>query len=131
MIFRIKGECKMDRPNCWEFMKCGREPGGVNAEELGVCPASTFVPFNDIHGGTAAGRACWAVAGTMCRGKVSGMYAKKLGDCGKCEFHSLVAEQEGDSMQLTLDILGLLDKRVSDRPSGRFPLPEGLREDVD
>ncbi|MGD0283853.1 MAG: two-CW domain-containing protein, partial [Dissulfurispiraceae bacterium] len=25
--------------NCWEFKKCGREMGGVNIEQLGVCPA--------------------------------------------------------------------------------------------
>lgn len=29
------------RQNCWEFKKCGREPGGAKASELGVCPAAT------------------------------------------------------------------------------------------
>jgi len=32
---------KDKKKNCWEFMKCGREPGGVNAIELGVCRAAT------------------------------------------------------------------------------------------
>jgi len=28
-----------ERRNCREVMKCGREPGGANAGELGVCPS--------------------------------------------------------------------------------------------
>lgn len=26
--------------NCWEFKKCGREPGGLKARERGACPAT-------------------------------------------------------------------------------------------
>jgi hypothetical protein len=125
VVFKIKGEVFMDRPNCWEFMRCGREPGGANAEELGICPASTYMPFHEIHGGTAAGRACWAVAGTMCRGKVSGTFAKKLGDCRKCEFYCLVIEQEGESILLTVDLLCRVDERVSNLHSGSCYLPDG------
>jgi len=62
--------------NCWEFKKCGREQGGVNAETLGVCSAWP----ND-------GGACWYVAGTLCGGQVQGTYAEKLGNCRKCEFY--------------------------------------------
>ncbi len=54
--------------NCWEFKNCGREKGGLKASELGICPA-----FPD-HG-----RDCWAVAGTLCGGKVQGTTAEKLG----------------------------------------------------
>ena len=25
--------------NCWEFKKCGREPGGTNASQRETCPA--------------------------------------------------------------------------------------------
>jgi len=114
----------MGKLNCWEFMSCGREPGGVNADELGICPASTYMPFHDIHGGTAAGRTCWAVAGTMCRGKVSGTFARKLRDCKKCRFYCHVIEQEGERILLTVDLLSLVDKRVSERPSGMLILPE-------
>lgn len=31
----------MSRTNCWEYFKCGREPGGSKVDELGVCPAAT------------------------------------------------------------------------------------------
>ncbi len=27
--------------NCWEFKGCGREEGGRNAHERGICPAYT------------------------------------------------------------------------------------------
>ena len=55
---------------CWEFMKCRRD---VN-NELN-CPA--YPNF---------GRACWAVAGTFCEGKVQGTFAQKYQNCKKCEF---------------------------------------------
>jgi len=30
----------MKNNNCWEYKKCGREPGGIKVHELGVCPAT-------------------------------------------------------------------------------------------
>ena len=30
---------------------------------------------------------CWEVSGTFCRGEVQGVFAKKLGDCRKCEVY--------------------------------------------
>jgi hypothetical protein len=32
-------------------MKCGREPGGPNASESGVCPAATQTHLDGINGG--------------------------------------------------------------------------------
>ena len=63
--------------NCWEFMRCGREAGGKNVDELGVCPA-----YPD-HG-----HSCARVAGTICGGVVQGSYAFKLLDCLKCPFYN-------------------------------------------
>ena len=62
--------------DCWEFKKCGREKGGVNAAQLGVCPA-----YPD-HG-----KACARIAGTLCGGEVQGTFATKLANCMKCEFY--------------------------------------------
>lgn len=62
--------------NCWEFKKCGREAGGPKAAELGVCAA------HPSHG-----RDCWAVAGTLCGGKVQGSEAEKIGNCRICDFY--------------------------------------------
>jgi hypothetical protein len=80
--------------NCWEFMECQREPGGIKAGELGVCPASTNAGYNGLNRGINAGRACWAVAGTMCGGKINGTFAAMFKDCLDCSFHSLVKDEE-------------------------------------
>ena len=61
--------------NCWEFKKCGREKGGTNSNELGVCPA-----YPD------KGDNCARIAGTLCGGKIQGTFAMKLVDCMKCNF---------------------------------------------
>jgi two-component system NtrC family sensor kinase len=55
---------------CWEYMHCGREE---NKES--PCPA--YPHF---------GRACWAVGGTLCQGKVQGTFAQKITDCRECSF---------------------------------------------
>jgi hypothetical protein len=50
----LKGDFIMiKRLNCWEFKKCGREPGGHKVEELGVCPATTDKEFNGVNKGAA------------------------------------------------------------------------------
>jgi hypothetical protein len=84
----------MIKQNCWEFKKCGREPGGAKVAELGVCPAAMESRTHGIHFGKGAGRACWAIAGTLCGGKVQGIFAAKLSDCLVCEFYKLVAREE-------------------------------------
>jgi hypothetical protein len=62
--------------NCWEAKKCGRIPGGLKAEELGVCPV---YPKHGTH--------CARIAGTLCGGKVQGSFASKLGNCMQCDFY--------------------------------------------
>ncbi|MEO5356363.1 MAG: hypothetical protein H7844_03575 [Nitrospirae bacterium YQR-1] len=78
--------------NCWEFHNCGRQPGGVNEEKWGLCPVTTATSFNGLHGGTNAGRACWAVLPSIGDKKES--YAAKIRRCTKCEFHQLVIREE-------------------------------------
>ncbi|MHB8069967.1 MAG: two-CW domain-containing protein [Desulfobaccales bacterium] len=53
--------------DCWEFKKCGQEPG---------CPA-----YPDC------GTQCAQVAGTLCGGKVQGLFALKLLNCRECDFY--------------------------------------------
>lgn len=94
--------------NCWEFKKCGREPGGQKADELGVCPAATEQGLDNAHGGKNAGRACWVVAGSLCGGKVQGTYAKKLLNCWRCEFmNSVRVEEEPTIMGFSHTRLGM------------------------
>jgi hypothetical protein len=90
----------MKKMNCWEFMKCERQPGGARAVELGICPVTVHTELDGAHGGTAAGRACWAVVGSFCGGKVQGTYAEKMKDCTRCAFMALVTSEE------SLDLLG-------------------------
>ena len=98
----------MKRVNCWEFKKCGRELGGDKAIELGTCPASMNTTLEGVHSGICAGRACWAVAGTMCGGEIQGSFAQKYKDCGLCDFYNTVREEEGDNFILTIDLLGMI-----------------------
>jgi len=83
--------------NCWEFKKCGRQPGGAKVAELGACQAA-IAANQGPNGGTNGGRICWAVAGTLCGGKVQGTFAQKMQNCMVCPFFLLVKQEEGASL---------------------------------
>jgi len=89
------------KKNCWEFKKCGRETGGSNADEYGICPASLSNEYNDINNGIYSGRFCWIIAGTFCHGTVQGTFAKKLMDCVNCDFLKSVHYEEDRNFILT------------------------------
>ncbi len=84
----------IDKKNCWEFMKCGRQPGGSRSSELGICPVATYQELHGAHDGQNAGRACWVIAGSLCGGKIQGSYAQKLTNCWRCDFFKNVKTQE-------------------------------------
>ena len=83
--------------NCWEFKKCGREPGGKKSAELGICPAAVDTSFDGINRGVNAGRFCWAVAGTFCGGTAQGTFAEKRNSCLGCDFFNKVRAEEGSA----------------------------------
>ena len=87
-----------EKKHCWEFMECGREPGGSNVDEFGICPASTTLRYDKINGGNFAGRFCWFVSGTLCNGFIQGTFATKIKNCINCPFFLDVARQEGKSI---------------------------------
>ena len=89
------------RKNCWEVMKCGRQPGGENVEEFGICPAAVSGNYNGTNKGKFRGRFCWAVTGTFCEGDVQGTYAQKVMNCIHCKFLKHVNEEEGRDFKLT------------------------------
>ena len=76
-------------------MRCGRESGGANAAELGVCPAAGDGSYDGINCGKNAGRFCWAVAGTFCGGAIQGTFADKRESCLSCGFFNTVRAEEG------------------------------------
>lgn len=96
--------------NCWEFKKCGREPGGTYAHELGICPASIEIRLDGTHHGINAGRCCWIVEATICEGKKQGAFPQKYKDCKKCAFFKKVSEEENNELQNTESLLFKLKK---------------------
>lgn len=98
------------KKNCWEFKKCGREPGGERAKDLGVCAAATEKKLDGIHEGKNAGRTCWVVTGTLCKGEVQGTFAQKYKNCEKCEFYQEVRKEEGGKFMLSAVLLNKLIK---------------------
>lgn len=103
-VLDYKKEAEMKK-NCWEVMGCGREPGGAQARQLGVCPAAADKRLGGLHGGVNAGRACWVIAGTFCEGTVQGTFAQKYQDCRLCKFFRQVKSEEGTDYQTSLVIL--------------------------
>jgi hypothetical protein len=106
----------MEKKNCWEVKKCGREPGGAKVKELGVCPAAIEGRVNGINCGKNAGRCCWAVAGTFCEGEVTGSLASQITSCVNCDFFKTVVVEEGEDLKTTKDILETL---YSKKKSGK------------
>ncbi len=90
------------KQNCWEIKKCGRESGGCNIDEFGICPASDNCRGDGINDGKNSGRVCWAVAGTFCNGKIQGEFAEKQSGCMECEFFKQVLEEEKENFHFML-----------------------------
>lgn len=83
------------RVNCWEIIKCGREPGGKRVDSQGPCPAALDDVSNGVNGGARGGRVCWAISGTFCGMKVEGDAAARLLSCFGCNSFSQVLQEEG------------------------------------
>ncbi len=84
------------KENCWEYYKCGREPGGVKSRELGVCPAAKSEAADGINHGKAAGRFCW----TILDSKSPEARADKFCNCMNCPFFNKVIAEEGRGFNL-------------------------------
>ena len=93
------------KQNCWEYRKCGREQGGTHAMDRGGCPAAGQTKLDGVHGGRNGGRACWAIAGTLCEGEAQGSFAKKHKNCTTCDFYMLVEREEGTDFLLSTVLL--------------------------
>ena len=74
MYFPYQSDEKLKNVPCWEYMQCGR-----NVNDEIKCPA--YPHF---------GQVCWAVAGTLCAGKIEGTFAQKIDDCRNCKFYTMV-----------------------------------------
>jgi hypothetical protein len=94
--------------NCWDFKKCGRQPGGTHNRDLGVCPATMERRLDGEHNGTNAGRSCWVIAGTLCKGEIQGTFAQKFNNCEICDFYRLVKSEEHPRFNLSATLLAKL-----------------------
>lgn len=94
----------MEKLNCWEHKKCGRQPGGSYVQEMGICPATTATRLDGVHGGTNAGRACWVVGGTLCNGRLQESFSKKYDGCIECDFYMRVKDEESSFFQLSASL---------------------------
>ncbi|MEN8232911.1 MAG: HAMP domain-containing sensor histidine kinase, partial [Thermodesulfobacteriota bacterium] len=74
MFFPYQNNEKLHYKPCWEYMQCKQD---VNHDES--CPA--YPHF---------GRICWAVAGTLCAGKIQGTFAQKIHDCHRCGYYRMM-----------------------------------------
>ncbi len=96
------------KKNCWEFKKCGRQPQGSHALDLGVCPAAVEEILDGTHEGTNAGRACWVVAGTLCGGQVQGTFGVKYASCESCDFYQQVRLEQKGRFEMSIVLLNRL-----------------------
>ncbi|MCI5211830.1 MAG: hypothetical protein D3910_24320 [Candidatus Electrothrix sp. ATG2] len=83
-------QCEDKDINCWEFKRCGREPGGEKASVAGVCPAAKESRANGIHQGKNGGRCCWVISDTYCEVGRNGDLSGKFRECRNCEFYAIV-----------------------------------------
>jgi len=98
------------KTNCWEFKRCGRQPNGSKATELGVCPVTTDNRLNGIHSGSNAGRACWMVAGSLCNGVVQGTFAQKMKNCMDCDFYNAVRNEERGNFKMSAVLMKMMEQ---------------------
>lgn len=80
--------------NCWEFINCGREKGGIMVPYLGECPVPHEMKLDGLHDGIGAGRACWMVKETNC----VMMKNKKNKSCFDCRFYKRVVYEEEENI---------------------------------
>ncbi|MBT3362411.1 MAG: hypothetical protein HN929_09620 [Chloroflexi bacterium] len=85
------------KQNFWDFKQCGRQSGGSNVAEMGICPAATDAASNGYNKGRNGGRICWAVTGTFCGASVQGSFAQKKQSCMTCDFYGKVKAEEKES----------------------------------
>lgn len=95
----------MKKRNCWEFKNCGREPGGTHERDLGICPVAVEVRLDGQHEGKNAGRSCWVIAGTLCKGVLQGTFAQKYKSCETCDFYLKVKQEEAHKFVLSAVLL--------------------------
>jgi len=79
--------------NCWEFKKCGREPGGRNVSQYGVCSIPLARDCDGINGGKNCGRACWLWRELACVKIMQKCSVQEIRECRECDFYLFVKKK--------------------------------------
>ena len=98
----------MAKKNCLEFRNCGRQPGGENVGDLGLCAAATTEIMDGVHGGSKGGRACWIVVGTQCGHNAETDAQKRKSACMSCDFFNSVKKEEGANLKRADELFTLI-----------------------
>ncbi|MBI5742196.1 MAG: hypothetical protein HZA16_15965 [Nitrospirae bacterium] len=85
----------MDKLNCWEFKKCGREKEGAGLDKSCVCPVARKISADGLNNGRNGGRICWVIADLCCDRKVDCVNTRRGDPCFSCEFRYKVMIEEG------------------------------------
>ncbi|MBS1151202.1 MAG: hybrid sensor histidine kinase/response regulator, partial [Myxococcaceae bacterium] len=79
---------------------CGRQAGGSNARQQGICPAGVDVATPGPNRGLGGGRICWSVAGTYCTSPTGNDAQSTRVSCTGCEVFKQVQQEEGAAFEL-------------------------------
>jgi hypothetical protein len=101
------------KKNCWEVLRCGKQPGGSKVGQEGPCPAAVEQRTDGINDGRNAGRVCWLVKRTLCHNQVQDGYADKLNICMRCEFYLMVKSEELHNLASPQKVIALLRNEPS------------------
>jgi hypothetical protein len=83
------------RINCWEFMQCGKGPGGNGNSESALCPVARQSIAGGFNHGFNGGRICWLIADRQCNETLVCSPEQDSRSCDSCEFHARVKSEEG------------------------------------
>ncbi len=92
------------KKNCWEVKGCGQQRRG-SKNRLVKCPVPEMTSADGINGGKNAGRICWLIANTMCKGNGGSIFEEIIKTCGECDFYKLVKEEGGEAVTLSIETL--------------------------
>lgn len=117
ILSQLSGERGVKK-NCWEFKECGQERIGRNNSRV-KCPVPEMTFSNGLNSGENAGRICWLIAHTMCKGEGETTFEEMIKICSECDFYKLVKEEEGEEFVLSLDTLRETYEKTRARESNK------------
>ncbi len=78
--------------NCWEYLNCGLEPGGIFSKIHGPCPIPQMMRHDGANGGRGAGRVCWEVMPKLSREQHL-ICRNRWQSCVNCRFYARVLRE--------------------------------------